>query len=302
MRSCYPLQESSLMFKLETRKIAAHIGADVLNVDIGQALSPEVLQALSQAWAQFLVLRFRDQPLSDPQLIAFASQLGELEPPGPNPQGKPYLPEFPQLNVISNILQGGQAVGGLGDGEAIWHSDMTYAATIPMGAMLHGIEVPPSGGNTHWSNLYLAHDTLPLDLKKAIQGKKAIHDSTYNSAGIMRMGMQPVTDVSNAPGAHHPLVIQHPRNGKLLLLLGRRRNSYILGMPVAESEALLDALWAHATQVEFTMVQEWRKADTLLWDNFATLHRRDAFDPAARRLMHRAQIKGHAPTAAALAA
>ncbi|MEY3931658.1 MAG: hypothetical protein RLZZ259_540 [Pseudomonadota bacterium] len=283
------------MFVIETRKISDSVGADVLNIDIRAPLTAEMREALMQAWAQFLVLRFRGQPLSDPELIAFSKNLGELEPPGPNPQGKPYLPEFPELNVISNIKQGGQALGGLGDGEAIWHSDMTYASSVPMGAVLHAIEIPPSGGNTYWSNLYRAHDTLPLALKNAIRGRKSIHDSTYNSAGIMRIGMQPVTDVRQAPGAHHPLIVQHPRNGKHLLFLGRRRNSYILDMPVDESEALLDQLWAHATQPEFTMVQEWQAQDTILWDNFATLHRRDSFDPNSRRMMHRAQIKGFTP-------
>ena len=283
------------MFVIETRKISDSVGADVLNIDIRAPLTSEMREALMQAWAQFLVLRFRGQPLSDPELIAFSKNLGELEPPGPNPQGKPYLPEFPELNVISNIKQGGQALGGLGDGEAIWHSDMTYASSVPMGAVLHAIEIPPSGGNTYWSNLYRAHDTLPLALKNAIRGRKSIHDSTYNSAGIMRIGMQPVTDVRQAPGAHHPLIVQHPRNGKHLLFLGRRRNSYILDMPVDESEALLDQLWAHATQPEFTMMQEWQAQDTILWDNFATLHRRDSFDPNSRRMMHRAQIKGFTP-------
>ncbi len=286
------------MFKIETKKISPNIGADVLNIDIRKPLTAEMRQAVMEAWAEHQVLRFRGQPLTDPELLAFSKNLGELEPPGPNPQGKPYLPEFPELNVISNIKQGGQAIGGLGDGEAIWHSDMTYAASVPFGAVLHGIEVPPSGGNTYWSNLYMAHDTLPARLKKAITGRKAIHDSTYNSAGIMRIGMQPVTDVTKAPGAHHPLIIQHPRNGKSLLFLGRRRNSYIIGLPIDESEALLDELWAHATQPEFTMVQEWQAGDTMIWDNFATLHRRDSFDPNARRLMHRAQIKGFAPVEA----
>jgi len=290
------------MFKIETKKIADAIGADVLNIDIRQPLSSEQKQALLDAWAEFLVLRFRGQPLTDPQLIAFAKNLGELDPPGPNPQGKPYLPEFPELNVISNIKQNGQSIGGLGDGEAIWHADMTYMSSVPIGAVLHGIEVPAEGGNTYWSNNYMAFATLPTELRKAIEGKKAIHDSTYNSAGIMRIGMQPVTDVTKAPGAQHALVVRHPRNGKELLFLGRRRNSYIVGMPVDESEALLDALWAHATQPAFTMVQQWQAGDTIIWDNFATLHRRDSFDPNTRRLMHRAQIKGFAPVPVLMAA
>jgi taurine dioxygenase len=94
------------------------------------------------------------------------------------------------------------------------------------------------------------------------------------------------------------LVVQHPRNGKPLLFIGRRRNSYIVGLPVDESEAILDALWAHASQPEFSMRQEWQTGDTILWDNFATIHRRDSFDPNSRRLMHRAQIKGAIPVAA----
>jgi taurine dioxygenase len=286
------------MFTLECKKIEDAIGADVLNIDIRQPLTVEMRDALLKAWGEFLVLRFRAQPMTDPQLIAFSKNLGELEPPGPNPQGKPYLTDFPELNVISNIKQDGQAIGGLGDGEAIWHSDMTYANSVPMGAVLHGVEVPASGGNTFWSNLYMAYDTLPSELKKTIAGRKAVHDSTYNSAGIMRIGMQPVTDVRHAPGAHHPLVVKHPRNGKPLLFIGRRRNSYIVGLPVDESEAVLDALWAHASQPQFSMRQEWQIGDTILWDNFATIHRRDSFDPKSRRLMHRAQIKGAIPVAA----
>ena len=286
------------MFTLECKKIEDAIGADVLNIDISQPLTVEMRDALLKVWGEFLVLRFRGQPMTDPQLIAFSKNLGELEPPGPNPQGKPYLTDFPELNVISNIKQDGQAIGGLGDGEAIWHSDMTYANSVPMGAVLHGVEVPASGGNTFWSNLYMAYDTLPSELKKTIAGRKAVHDSTYNSAGIMRIGMQPVTDVRHAPGAHHPLVVKHPRNGKPLLFIGRRRNSYIVGLPVDESEAVLDALWAHASQPQFSMRQEWQIGDTILWDNFATIHRRDSFDPKSRRLMHRAQIKGAIPVAA----
>jgi taurine dioxygenase len=86
----------------------------------------------------------------------------------------------------------------------------------------------------------------------------------------------------------------HPESGRPGLFLGRRRNSYILGMPLDESEALLDELWAHATQPQFTFRQEWRVGDVLLWDNRCTLHRRDSFDPGARRLLHRTQVKSPA--------
>jgi len=151
------------------------------------------------------------------------------------------------VNVISNIKVDGAPIGGLGDGEAIWHADMTYIETPPMAAILHALELPPSGGDTHWANMYRAYEALPADLKQRIQGRKAIHDATYNSAGQMRKGYKEVTDPREAPGAHHSLVRVHPETGRPCLFLGRRRNSYVLGMSFDESEALLDALWAHAT-------------------------------------------------------
>jgi len=240
------------------------------------------------------VLRFRGQSLTDDELKRFSQLFGELDPPGANPYGKPFLPDHPELNVISNIKVDGVPIGGLGDGEAIWHADMTYAESPPMGAMLYAIEVPPSGGDTYWANMYAAFDSLSAELKARIQGLKAIHDATYNSAGIMRKGYREVTDPREAPGARHPLVREHPETRRKCLFLGRRRNSSIEGLEPAESERLLDALWAHATQERFTFRQQWRVGDVVLWDNRCTLHRRDAFDPSARRLMHRTQIRAAA--------
>jgi taurine dioxygenase len=195
------------------------------------------------------------------------------------------------MNVISNIKSDGVPIGGLGDGEAIWHADMTYVETPPMAAILYALEVPASGGDTYWANMYLAYETLPAGLKRDIEGRVAVHDATYNSAGMLRKGYKDITDPRAAPGAHHPLVRVHRETGRKCLFLGRRRNSYVVGLPVGDSEALLDQLWAHATQPQFTFRQQWRVGDLLVWDNRCTLHRRDAFDPAARRLMHRTQIK-----------
>jgi len=139
--------------------------------------------------------------------------------------------------------------------------------------------------------MYPAYETLVPELKARIAGQRAVHDATYNSAGLMRKGYGEVSDPRNAPGARHPLVSAHPETGRKCVFLGRRRNSYIESLELAESEHLLDALWAHATQVPFTFRQEWRVGDVVLWDNRCTLHRRDASDPAARRLLHRTQIK-----------
>jgi len=282
------------MTSITIKSLSPALGAEISSVDLHAPVSPATLAEIKQAWDQHLVLRFRGQMLSDQNLLDLSRLFGELDPPGPNPYGKPFLKDFPEINVISNVKVGGAPIGNLGDGEAVWHCDMTYVESPPRAALLHALEIPPSGGDTFWSNMYLAYETLPDDMKAKIAGRRAVHDATYNSAGMMRKGMGPVTDPRQAPGAHQPLVISHPDTGRAALYLGRRRNSYIIGMELAESEDLLDALWAHATQPQFAFKQEWRLHDLILWDNRCTLHRRDSFDPQTRRVMHRTQIKGYA--------
>jgi taurine dioxygenase len=279
---------------LEIRKLADALGAEIGGIDLARPLEGNVFGKIREAWLEHLVIRFRGQKLSDPQLLEFSRHFGELDPPGPNPLGRPFLADHPEMNVISNIKEGGVPIGGLGDGEAIWHADMTYVERPPMAAILHAIEIPPAGGDTYWANMYLAYDTLPAGLKRRLEGREAIHDATYNSAGTMRKGYQDVTDPRSAPGARHPLVRTHPETGRQCLFLGRRRNSYVVGLDLGESENLLDALWAHATQPQFTFRQQWRVGDVLVWDNRCTLHRRDAFDPRARRLLHRTQVRSPA--------
>lgn len=274
---------------MKVAKIGEALGAEISGVDLARPISN--FAEIRAAWLEHLVLRFRGQSLSDPQLKAFSALFGELDPPGPNPYGKPFLPDHPEMNVISNIKVDGKPIGGLGDGEAIWHADMTYVERPPMAAILHALELPPTGGDTYWANMYLAYETLPAEMRTRIAGRRAVHDATYNSAGQMRKGYSDVADPRRAPGARHPLVSTHPETARQCLFLGRRRNSYIEGLELEESEALLDALWAHATQPRFTFRQEWRVGDVVIWDNRCTLHRRDAFDPAARRLLHRTQIK-----------
>ena len=276
---------------MKVAKIGEALGAEISGVDLSRPIPSDIFSAIRAAWLEHLVLRFRGQSLSDPQLKAFSALFGELDPPGPNPYGKPFLPDHPEMNVISNIKVDGKPIGGLGDGEAIWHADMTYVERPPMAAILHALELPPTGGDTYWANMYLAYEALPPQMKTRIAGQRAVHDATYNSAGQMRKGYADVTDPRQTPGARHPLVSTHPETGRQCLFLGRRRNSYIEGLDLAESEQLLDELWAHATQPRFTFRQEWRVGDVVIWDNRCTLHRRDAFDPAARRLLHRTQIK-----------
>jgi taurine dioxygenase len=276
------------------RNLDAPLGAEVAGVDVSKPMPPADIDAIETAWRDRLVVVFHDQALSDPQLIAFSKNFGELDPPGPNPFGEPFLKEHPELNVISNVVEAGKPIGNLGDGEAVWHADMTYVDVPPKAAMLHALEVPPpaAGGNTYFANMFAAYDALPANLKAAADGKIAIHDASRNSAGMLRKGYQDVTDVRQTVGARHPLVRTDVKTGRTALFLGRRPSAYVLGLSVAESDALLDALWAHATQPRFAMCHEWKVGDLLMWNNLSVLHRRDPFDPKTRRVMHRSQIKG----------
>ena len=280
---------------IRIRNLDAALGAEVGGIDLSGAIPPADIDAIETAWRERLVVVFHDQSLSDPQLIAFSRNFGELDPPGPNPYGEPFNKEHPELNVISNVVENGKPMGNLGDGEAVWHADMTYVEVPPKAAMLHALEVPPpeAGGNTYFANMFAAYETLPAELKKAVEGKTAVHDASRNSAGLLRKGFKEVSDVSQTKGAHHPLVRTDPATGRKALFLGRRPSAYVLGLGVAESEALLDALWAHATQPRFAMCHEWKVGDVLMWNNLSVLHRRDPFDPKTRRVMHRSQIKGN---------
>ena len=276
------------------KNLDAPLGAQFGGIDLAERLTGADFEAIEEAWQTRLVIVARGQRLSDPQLLAFSRQFGELDPPGPNPYGEPFNKEFPEINVISNVVANGKPIGNLGAGEAVWHADMTYIDVPPKAAVLYSLEVPHNGGgNTYFADMFAAYGALPAALKAAIEGKMAVHDASRNSAGMLRKGYKEVTDVRETVGARHPLVRTDGMTGRKALFLGRRPNSYIVGMEVAESESLLDALWVHATQPRFAMCHEWQVGDLLMWNNLSVLHRRDPFDADARRVMHRTQIKGH---------
>jgi taurine dioxygenase len=148
----------------------APLGAEVRGIDVSRALTPAEVAEIEDAWHSRLVVVMRAQKLSDPQLLAFSRYFGELDPPGPNPYGEPFNKEHPEINVISNVVESGKPIGNLGDGEAVWHADMTYVDVPPKAGILHSLEVPPIGGNTYFADMFAAYETLPDDLKNRAQG------------------------------------------------------------------------------------------------------------------------------------
>ncbi len=292
---------------VQVSPFAAGCGADISGVDIREPLSTEDRDAIRKAWLGNLVLRFRGQKMTDAQHMAFTRQFGELEfnpaaliakQYGVNTQTDGRKSEIPpEISVISNIIEDGKAIGGLGNGEAFWHTDSSFVNVPPAASLLRSLECPPpsAGGATSFLNCYAAYDTLPEATKKRIAGLTMIHAATHSSGGKAHKGFESVDDVSKVPGARQPMVRTHPETGKKSLFLGRRINAYVLGLPVAESEALLDELWDHMVQDKFTWTQEWQVGDLVWWDNRCAMHRRDAFDGSMRRLMHRTQLKGTKP-------
>jgi taurine dioxygenase len=168
---------------------------------------------------------------------------------------------------------------------------MSYLEVPPKASVLYALEVPAHGGDTYFNNMYAAYESLPRELNRRIEGLKLKHDGTYNSGGYVRQGVAAVDDPMTSPGTYHPLVCTHPDTRRRALYLGRRRNAYIGGLSLAESESLLDQLWSCATRSELAWGHKWRPGDLVLWDNRCTMHRRDSFDSASRRVMHRTQIR-----------
>jgi len=266
-------------------------GAEIRGVDL-RAIEPEDFSSIYHAWLDHSVLLIRGQNLTDDDLIAFSKRFGGLDWAPIQESGRRFVEGHPEIYVVSNVMQNGEPIGSLGAGEATWHTDMSYLQDPPKASILYALEVPASGGNTYFCNMYQAYESLPEELKGRIEGLALKHDGTFNSGGYVRQGVTPSDDPVTSPGTFHPLVCTHPETGRRMLYLGRRRNAYIGGLSLPDSESLLDELWSCATREDLAWHNEWRVGDLVLWDNRCTMHRRDPFDASSRRVMHRTQIKG----------
>lgn len=272
--------------------ITPALGAYVEGVDLGNITQPEFRQ-LYDVWKRHHVLVMRDQQLTDAQFERFSAMLGELDPPPNQGAGRKNVPGHPNLYVVSNRKDAtGEPIGALGDGEAQWHTDMSYLDRPPFASMLWAVELPDTGGDTWFASMPAALRSIPQELAARLRTLAIKHDGTYDSGGNVRKGMVANDDPTQSVGTVHPMVITQPESGEHTLYLGRRRNAWIVGMPLEESERLLNIVWSYATAEAVTLRHQWRLGDVVLWNNLTTMHRRDAFPADQYRTLHRSQIKG----------
>ncbi|HMR33043.1 MAG TPA: TauD/TfdA family dioxygenase [Geminicoccaceae bacterium] len=273
------------------------IGADVVGLDLDN-LTAEAFLAMRQALLDHCVIRLRGYDIDDAKQVEIARMFGApVKSSVARAKGTVSFEEFPELFVISNVKENGVAIGELGDGELNWHTDLAFDEVPPSLSMLRALEVPASGGNTGFANMYKAYDGLSPRLKQRIAGLKIKHQYSHDAQGKPRLNYEHVSaaDVRELPGPIHPIVRTHPDSLRKALYLGRRFGGYVMGLPVADSEALLDELWHWGTLPENHWHQQWQVGDMMVWDNRCTMHRRDPFPGTERRRMHRIVVMGSKP-------
>ena len=271
---------------LETRLLDNSFALEVMGLRLWERQDEPTIDELRALWARHPVLVFRRQALSEDELADFSASFGPLERVVRTEWASPVRPE---VGVISNLKDAqAKPIGGLGDGEIQWHSDQSYVKEAATGAMLYALELPPEGGTTSWVDLCAAYAGLPAGLKRAIEGKRAVFSYAKRLAGYQGVD-QVISEEAKrkTPPVLHPLVHTHPVTDKPALYLDSTTTIGIEGLDDAPGDALLEEIYESATRPEFVYRHHWQVGDALLWDNGFTMHRREPFDPSARRLMKR---------------
>lgn len=272
---------------LQTRPLSPALGAEIIGVDLRREMDNGFTAHLLEAWHRNLVILLRDQQLSEEDQVRFAERFG---PPAVI-HTKQFVQKHPAVMLISNIREDGKPIGALPDGEMHFHSDQCYQERPAMASMLYAIEVPSKGGNTLFANAYAAYETLPADIKRRIEGRRALNAYDYDTAATKR-GTKVADGV---PTYVHPVVRTHPATGRKALYVNRLMTVRIMDMPEEESSKLLDFLFDHQELRQFIYEHVWRVGDILMWDNRCTLHARTDFRANERRLMRRVTILGEKP-------
>jgi taurine dioxygenase len=274
---------------IEVHALDDSFAREVIGLQLWELLDDRTADWLRELWAQHPVVVFRRQALSERELADFGAVFGLLERTVRTDWASPVVPE---VGLISNLKDGlARPIGGLGDGEIEWHSDQSYMMNPATGAMLYAVELPPEGGTTSWVDLSAAYAGLPDRLKIAIEGRRGIFSYVKRLAGYQ--GVDRVISEQakrKTPPVLHPLVHRHPLTGAKALYLDATTMVGIDGMDERAGMGLLEEIYAYVTRPGFVYCHNWQVGDVVVWDNGMTMHRREPFEPAARRLMKRTTI------------
>lgn len=266
---------------LDVRPVAGSLGAEIGNVDINN-LSDDAFEEIYRAFVEHQVIMIRDQDLTPDAYLGFAKRWGDIKT-------TPYMEGLPSHPEILEILKTETDTYAFGNG---WHSDGIFSEIPPKATMLYALEIPQAGGDTIFSNLYAAYDTLSDGMKALLNDKKALNIGETKVSRYTELSkMQRREPVNEQVDTVHPLVRTHPDTGRKSLYISSH-TSELDGMTAEESAPLIDYLRGHAIRPEFTCRLRWRPGSMAIWDNRCTLHY--AVDDYAghRRRMHRITIKG----------
>lgn len=273
---------------MKIQRIAGALGAELLDVDLTQAMSTDLQHAIRAALLEHLVIFFRDQHLSTEQFMRFAQAMG-------TPVEYPFvkgLDGFPCVIEVKKLEHEKNNFGG------IWHSDTTYLEQPPMGSMLLAREIPPYGGDTLFANQYLAWDTLSETLQSMLVGLTGISSSAKADVSKTREDRLKTDGKESAPQNYthaHPLVRTHPETGRKALYVNVAHTSGIVGMRDEESAPLLKFLFEHQVKAEFTCRFVWQPHSLAFWDNRCTQHNPVNDYHGFKRVMHRITLGGDTP-------
>ena len=271
---------------LDIEPLSNALGAEVAGLDLAAPLDRATIAALRAALLDHLVLLFRGQTMGEQDQIRFAACFGE--PVGSRSTQRRGGDS--RVMLIGNVRENGEPVGALPDGELMFHADSTFLERPLTGATLYGQEIPSTGGDTLFANMYLAYESLPGYVRTRIDPLRALHCYDYSTQVRTR-----AFDRKTAPHATHPAVRPHPETGRRALYVSRLMTEELVGLPPEESAALLDVCFAHAERPEHVYRHVWREADLVLWDNRCTQHARTDFPAHERRLLRRVGIDRPAP-------
>ncbi len=273
------------------------IGTEVRGVDLSRPLTPESKAWIEALWMEHPLLVFPGQAITDEQQIAFARNFGELEihpSVAHRSSANPEIYRVSNVDERGNILPSESSEWQYMELTWLWHTDSSFREVPSKGSILHGILIPPTGGETLFANMYEAYDALPEATRARIQRLtvRHSHDAIIARSAKLSARRDKGTYVE-LPTVEHPLVRSHPVTGRRSLFLSPHTMDGVVGMPDDEGRALLDDLTRHATADRFVYRHRWARDDVIMWDNRCTMHAVMPYDSVNhRRIMHRTTIVG----------